>query len=123
MPFLPKVVSVNSYCIFLTHKRVAMYIVYSISAFVGDPVSMDLDRPREWDEAVRLHFYNDEAELLLHGRFTKGGHSGLFSSALNYGETHTTAKLSDSKQKQFCSNEEPVMYSLKFLTTIKGSQY
>ena len=33
----------------------------------GDPVSMDLDRQREWDEAVRLHFYNDEQELLLHG--------------------------------------------------------
>ena len=28
---------------------------------------MDLDRQREWDEAVRLHFYNQESELLLHG--------------------------------------------------------
>jgi len=28
---------------------------------------MDLDRQREWDEAVRLHFYNKENELLLHG--------------------------------------------------------
>ena len=33
----------------------------------GDPVSIDLDRPREWNEAIRLHFYNHENELLLHG--------------------------------------------------------
>ena len=33
----------------------------------GDPVSMDLDRQREWDEAIRLHFYNQESELFLHG--------------------------------------------------------
>lgn len=33
----------------------------------GDPVSIDLDRPREWNEAIRLHFYNQENELLLHG--------------------------------------------------------
>lgn len=32
----------------------------------GDPVSVDLDRQREWDEAIRLHFYNQENELLLH---------------------------------------------------------
>ena len=30
-------------------------------------MSMDLDRQREWDEAVRLHFYNKENELILHG--------------------------------------------------------
>ena len=41
-------------------------------ALIGDPVSMDLDRQREWDEAVRLHFYNDEAELLLHGELFSG---------------------------------------------------
>lgn len=34
----------------------------------GDPISMDLERQREWDEAVRLHVYNLESELLLHGR-------------------------------------------------------
>lgn len=34
---------------------------------LGDPVSISLDRQREWDEAVRLHFYNQEKELLLHG--------------------------------------------------------
>ncbi len=34
----------------------------------GDPVSMDLDRQREWDEAVRLHIYNQENELILHGK-------------------------------------------------------
>ena len=34
----------------------------------GDPVSIDLDRPREWSEAIRLHFYNQENELLLHGK-------------------------------------------------------
>lgn len=33
----------------------------------GDPISMDLERQREWDEAVRLHVYNLESELLLHG--------------------------------------------------------
>ena len=33
----------------------------------GDPVSIDPDRPREWNEAIRLHFYNQENELLLHG--------------------------------------------------------
>ena len=26
-----------------------------------------MDRQREWDEAVRLHFYNQENELFLHG--------------------------------------------------------
>ena len=35
----------------------------------GDPVSIDLDRPREWNEAIRLHFYNQENELLLHGNY------------------------------------------------------
>ena len=35
----------------------------------GDPVSIDLDRPREWNEAIRLHFYNHENELLLHSEF------------------------------------------------------
>ena len=33
----------------------------------GDPVSVTLDRQREWDEAIRLHFYNQENELFLHG--------------------------------------------------------
>ena len=32
----------------------------------GDPVSLTLDRQREWDEAIRLHYYNQDNELLLH---------------------------------------------------------
>lgn len=35
---------------------------------VGDPVSISLDKQREWDEAIRLFFYNQEKELLLHGK-------------------------------------------------------
>ena len=30
-------------------------------------MSVTLDRQREWDEAIRLHFYNQENELFLHG--------------------------------------------------------
>ena len=45
-----------------------IYLEVGVSVpLVGDPVSMDLDRQREWDEAVRLYFYNQETELLLHG--------------------------------------------------------
>lgn len=47
-------------------KYVCMFCYWS-----GDPVSMDLDRQREWDEAVRLHFYNQESELLLHGELSR----------------------------------------------------
>ena len=36
---------------------------------LGDPISVDLDRQSEWDEAIRLHFYNHENELLLHGEW------------------------------------------------------
>ncbi|XP_003383504.1 PREDICTED: atypical protein kinase C-like [Amphimedon queenslandica] len=32
----------------------------------NDPVSVSLDRQREWDEAIRLFFYNEEKELQLH---------------------------------------------------------
>ena len=35
-------------------------------------MSIDLDRPREWSEAIRLHFYNQENELLLHGEWREG---------------------------------------------------
>ncbi len=35
---------------------------------LGDPISVDLNRQNEWDEAIRLHFYNHENELMLHGR-------------------------------------------------------
>ena len=38
------------------------------SPTVGDPVSISLDKQREWDEAIRLFFYNQEKELLLHGK-------------------------------------------------------
>lgn len=34
---------------------------------------MDLDRQREWDEAVRLYYYNQENELLLHGKLINDG--------------------------------------------------
>ena len=30
-----------------------------------------MDRQREWDEAVRLHFYNQENELFLHGEWVE----------------------------------------------------
>ena len=33
----------------------------------GDPVSMSLENEREWDEATRLYYYNQDKELLLHG--------------------------------------------------------
>ncbi|KAL5491986.1 hypothetical protein EMCRGX_G017367 [Ephydatia muelleri] len=32
----------------------------------GDPVSIDVDRSREWDEALRLHVYNQENEMIMH---------------------------------------------------------
>ncbi len=48
---------------------IGYYINLHCTLIIGDPVSMDLDRQREWDEAVRLHFYNDESELLLHGEW------------------------------------------------------
>ncbi len=39
-----------------------------LSCCPGDPISVDLNRQNEWDEAIRLHFYNHENELMLHGR-------------------------------------------------------
>ena len=39
-------------------------------SYLGDPVTVSLERQREWDETVRLHFYNQEKELLMHGKYT-----------------------------------------------------
>ena len=41
--------------------------IHVLVHFVDDPVSVSLDRQREWDEAIRLFFYNEEKELQLHG--------------------------------------------------------
>ena len=48
-------------------NQYTIYDAYMSCDLSGDPVSIDLDRPREWNEAIRLHFYNHENELLLHG--------------------------------------------------------
>ncbi len=50
----------------------------------GDPVSVTLSRQREWDETIRLHFYNQENELLLHGNLhtTSGYVCGILHSLL-----------------------------------------
>ena len=34
------------------------FCVYHVCT--GDPVSVNLDRQREWDETIRLHFYNQD---------------------------------------------------------------
>ena len=53
--------------------KIIYYFMYAYNIMShdlsGDPVSIDLDRPREWNEAIRLHFYNQENELLLHGNY------------------------------------------------------
>lgn len=42
-------------------------ITCSLSYALGDPISISIENEREWEEATRLYYYNQEKELLMHG--------------------------------------------------------
>ena len=64
---LPVCLSVRPFPSIIYDKFSCCMSCFVCLTIIGDPISMDLNRQREWDEAVRLYFYNQDTELLLHG--------------------------------------------------------